>query len=292
MLSPASIGSAKPKSRARSSSTRVESSASAAIAAVFDADLNRMSHIRSRQRRNQTKRELMSRYQDWIDTLIMSDSSTVKERRMFVWLLLWKVDGGDWLGALDMMPFALSQNMTAPEDFSRTLVELVVEQIIDGVVVQKCEAEQVGLLGNLKGLIAQEDVRDQVSAKLYKAHGIAYLNVDDIKALGLLEQAISLHPRVGVRRHINKLKRVTSIVEKKPSKKPRKPKVDIRKKYELSARAAAERLGVSTPTIIRHARKKPDELPHLLIPTGCRSLFRFAVVDVDRYKRKHLINKV
>lgn len=291
MLSPAAAHKKQVSHGAASRPVQPEKGGDAATILAFEADLNRMSHIRSRQRRNQFKRDLIPTYQPWINEQMQSESVSAKRQRMFVWLLLWRVDAGDWMGALDMLPFAFAHGMQAPQDFSRTLAEAVTEQIIDGVVNQKQEAEQVGLLNDLQRMIAGKDITDEISAKLHKCLGVAYLVSEPQKALGLFEQAIKLNPRAGVRRLIDKLNKPAKVSKKQAAKKAPIKKPDIKKQYELSARAAARRLGVSTPTVIRYAKKHPQELPHLLIPTGCRSLYRFSVSDVDEYKRKYLINK-
>ena len=291
MLSPAAAYKKQVTRGTVNRPVRTNTGGDAATILAFEADLNRMSHIRSRQRRNQFKRDLIPRYQPWVDELKKSEDVSAKRQRVFVWLLLWRVDAGDWSGALSMLPFAFAHGMQAPEDFSRTLAEAVTEQIIEGVVNQKQEAEQIGLLNDLQRMIAGEDITDQISAKLYKCLGVAYLISEPLKALSLFEQAIKLNPRVGVRRLIDKLNRPAKVSKEQNAKKTPAKKPDIKKQYELSARAAARRLGVSTPTVIRYAKKHPQELPHLLIPTGCRSLYRFSVSDVDEYKRKYLINK-
>lgn len=291
MLSPAAAHKKQVACGAVSRPMRPNTGGDAATILAFEADLNRMSHIRSRQRRNQFKRDLIPTYKPWVDEFIKSDDISVKRQRVFVWLLLWRVDAGDWLGALGMLPFALSHGMSAPKDFSRTLAEAVTEQIVDGVANQSQEAEQVELLSDLQRLIAGEDITDQIRAKLYKCLGVAYLGSESCKSLNFFEQAIKLNPRAGVKRLIDKLKRPVKASKKQPAKIAPVKKPDFKKQYELSARAAARRLGVSTPTVIRYAKKYPEDLPHLLIPTGCRSLYRFAVSDVDAYKRKYLINK-
>ena len=66
-------------------------------------------------------------------------------------------------------------------------------------------------------------------------------------------------------------------------------KVESDSKYELSARAAANLLGVSTPTMIRYAKNKPDQFPHISIKMGTRTMFRFSSDDVEKYITDNLM---
>ena len=63
---------------------------------------------------------------------------------------------------------------------------------------------------------------------------------------------------------------------------------DLAARFELSTRDAAQRLGVSPPTLLKLSRQHPDLLPRLCIPTGQRKLYRFACQHVDDYKRHHM----
>ena len=60
--------------------------------------------------------------------------------------------------------------------------------------------------------------------------------------------------------------------------------------YQLSARAAAQLMGVSTPTIIRRAKRHPEWLPHLALKMGTRTVYRFNPLDIKRYLKQQMIS--
>lgn len=249
----------------------------------FRIDQNRVKAIRSRKRRCELKRSALSSYQPWVADFMKATGYTGEQASMFVWLLLWNIDVGNWQAGYDMAVFAIGKGMASPVDFSRTLAETVTEQMVDGINQASQQADNRLLLESLYQMAKPLDMTDQITAKLYKAYGLACIGSDNDKARHLLEEALKLNEHSGVKRVLSRLGGcLDSRVDRR--------KKDYSKVYSLSASQAAKRLGFSAPTVIRHAKKYPDKLPHLSIPMGKRTVYRFNVADIKRYKTKHLVS--
>jgi len=236
----------------------------------FSVDRNRLATIRSRVNRIEAKRGLLKNYQAWLDGFMQSPGNNPAQRDVFVWLLLWTVDVGHWQAAYKLAVFAMEQGINSPASFSRTLAETVTEQICDGLNKSGEQAANRALLDDLYELVRGQDMADQISAKLHKACGLACYESDKNRAHFMLSTAIKLNRNSGVKRLLKQL-----IAPEKPVK----PDA-----AGISAKAAAAELGVSLPTVIRYAKKYPGHLPHEKVKTGTRSVYRFKLADVQRFK--------
>ena len=250
--------------------------------AQFDAELSQMSHIKSRTRRIKAKQQVLARYQDWLEALIECTDWTRRQKNMFVWLLVWHLDVGDWRHGLDLARFALNAGFTAPKEFARNLAETVCEEITNGILKADVCHNHLVLLDDLAALVESQDMADQITAKLLKARALARIPLEPEKARELLLQALELDPKSGVKRH---LKAVDAITQPKPE---REPAINL-KEFSLSANAAAKLANMTTPTFLRHAKKHPDLLQRVEIPVGNRNYYRFNPKQVRAYLRQNLV---
>lgn len=244
----------------------------------FAVDRNRLATIRSRTSRTTAKRGILENYSEWIGGFNPEAGYTREQESMFTWLLLWNVDVGNWEQAIKMAAFALASGLNAPVEFTRTLAETVTEQLADGINRAGEHERYKSLLDSLHELVRDQDMTDQITAKLYKACGLACIETDKERAKAMFIRAIELNPNAGVKRLLKQLSN---------GKKPVKTK-----NYSLSARNAAAELGVSLPTVIRHAKKHPDRLHHTCIQMGIRTVYRFNLADVKQYKINYLGKKL
>lgn len=251
------------------------------IVAQFKADQDSMSHIKSRTRRTEAKRHALARYQQWLDVFPDKRTFEKHDERMFVWLLLWHIDVGDWQRSLELARFALPSGMLSPLDFSRTLPETVAEELAGGILNTGKPEHHADVLDQLAQLLDGYDMIDQISAKLYKARGLARLDSDPDQARELLGNALALDPKSGVKRHLQAL-------DGTGKHKARAAVVNIND-YSLSARQAAKLANMTAPAFLRHAKKHPDLLPRVEIPLGKRHLYRFNPTHVKAYLKKHLV---
>lgn len=250
----------------------------------FDTERHQMSHIRSRIRRNHAKSKAVVKYQPWIEGQMMNVNPTVTGQAMFVWLLMWKIDAGLWGDALVMAKHALKLGMFSPVGFNRTLAETLAENISDGISKAGTLVEHSNVLSELAALVNGHDLGDEIAAKLLKAQGLSIIETQPEKAKVFLNQALGFNPRCGVVRLLKQMETKPLKVVKSQNK----PRIDD---YTLSARQAAAVVGVSAPTIIRHAKKHPNLLPHLCIPMGSKHVYRFNKKQVKQYLKKHLVSK-
>lgn len=247
----------------------------------FNADFNQMAHIKSRVRRVDAKRHALERYQPWLTGFMQRNGWEGRESNMFVWLMLWHIDVGDWRRGLELARFALAAGMASPKDFSRTLAETVCEEIAGGILKAGCFTDNADVLEGLAELLAGHDMADQISAKLYKARALACIPFDTDKARQHLLKALELDSGAGVKRILKTLDG--------NQRQPRSQPVNIQD-FTLSGRAAAQLANMTAPAFLRHAKKHPDQLPRVEIPIGKRTIYRFNPKHVRAYMKQHLIN--
>ena len=250
----------------------------------FKADYYKMGHIKSRSRRVDAKRHALERYQEWLNAFLNRQGWEGREASMFVWLLLWHIDTGDWKRGVELARFALTAGFCSPKDFSRTLAETVCEEIVGGILKSEQAANHADTLDDLAQLVVSHDLTDQITAKLYKARGLARLTIDPTAARVMLVQALELDSHAGVKRHLKAL-------DTPNTPKDEKPAVKIQE-FSLSAAAAAKVANMTAPAFLRHAKKHPDLLPRVEIPIGKRTLYRFNPKHVRAYMKQHLVKEV
>lgn len=282
MLSPA----AKQRAAfARTETPKVEVNGTAEVdllVAKFSMDLARIKHLKSQQKRTQVKQGLLPSYADWLDTKLMQlEPLPTHEALMFAWLLIWHLDAGHYSRVLELLSFALAVNIQAPREFERSLVELVTEEIsLDLLQREQCAAQEP-ILRQLAQRVEGQDMADPIFAKLYKALGMAYFKAEPVIAITYFQQAQALYSKSGVKRYLNQLTR---------TRQPQRTQQRLQA-YRLSARAAAQIIGVSAPTLIRRAKRYPELLPHLALKMGLRTVYRFNPIDIKHYLQQHIIAK-
>lgn len=250
----------------------------------FKMDFDRMNHIKSRTRRNLAKRETLVSLQDWLNTVMQSGDDEPDTEWQFVWLLVWHLDVCDWQRGLTLARYALNAGFSAPRDFNRNLAELVCEDIADGILHAGTCSSHLNLLDELAALVEDYDITDQISAKLFKARGLARIPLDLVTARDYLQQALELDANAGVKKHLNNLKLLLS---EKP-KTSRAAPVDLTA-FNLSARAAAKMANMHVSTLLRHAKAQPQLLPCVAIPVGNRTFYRFNQKQVKAYLTQHMV---
>jgi hypothetical protein len=255
------------------------------VTAQFKADFHQLKHIKSRVRRNQEKQAVLARYQAWLDSILQADETTLvgSKAAMFVWLLVWHLDTNDWKRGLELARFALKHHLPAPTDFSRSLAETVCEELVTGVLKAELAPHYRLVLIELNAILASHDMADPVSAKLYKALGLAYQSTEPEVAKAYFLQALKLDADAGVKRYL-------SALSDQGVKRARQPALDYRQ-FTLSANAAAKLANMTTPRFLRHAEKYPEYLPRLEIKLNRRKIYQFNPKHVKAYLQQHLVNQ-
>jgi hypothetical protein len=249
----------------------------------FKADFYQLKHIKSRVRRNKEKQYILTRYQGWLDSVLQEKESSLvgTQASMFVWLLVWHLDVGEWQRGFELARVALKQGLAAPTDFSRSLAETVCEELVTGILKAELAPNYRLLLIELNALLSGYDMADPVSAKLYKVLGLAYQHTEPEVAKAYFVQALELDADAGVKRYLTAL-------NGQSGKRIREPVLDYRQ-FTLSANAAAKLANMTTPRFLRHAKKHPDLLPRLEINLNRRKVYQFNPAHVKAYLQAHLI---
>lgn len=175
-------------------------------------DKRRLHDIQSMETRAEVKREILPEYEPWIEGVLKGEQGVQDDVLMTV--MVWRIDAGDFLGALDIARYALKHKLSMPDQYKRTTACLIAEEMADAAI----KAHDSGIAFNVEPLIITdeittgEDMPDEVRAKLLKAIGYGYSsNPDDRtmihRALEMFRRAFGLHDKVGVKKDIEKLER-------------------------------------------------------------------------------------
>ncbi len=142
-------------------------------------DLRRLREIQSVEKKIELKRELLPEYDDWVAGVLKAD--TAAEDDIVTHAMIWRIDIGDFAGALPIARHVLKHRLPLPERFDRTAPTLLAEEVTEGALkaLGKNEPFDLAVLREVDALVAEEDIFDQVRAKLEKALGLAFAQTAD-----------------------------------------------------------------------------------------------------------------
>lgn len=144
--------------------------------AQLNNDRHRLKQIQSIEAKIQLKQALVPIYLPYVEGIIEANKPI--QDVVFMTILVWCIDVGNYEKALVMADFALRHNMIMPDRFERSTATLVVEEIANGFLKKlKTNADiDLPILWNLETLLENEeipkealDMPDQVRAKLLVA---------------------------------------------------------------------------------------------------------------------------
>lgn len=144
--------------------------------AQLNNDRHRLKQIQSIEAKIQLKQALVPIYLPYVEGIIEANKPI--QDVVFMTILVWCIDVGNYEKALVMADFALRHNMIMPDRFERSTATLVVEEIANGFLKKlKTNADiDLPILLNLETLLENEDIPkealdmpDQVRAKLLVA---------------------------------------------------------------------------------------------------------------------------
>jgi hypothetical protein len=180
----------------------------------------RLKDIQSIERKVEAKRTMLPEYDAYVDGVLAARPGTQDE--VITTVLVWHIDAGNYGRALDIAEYALAAGMTPPDRYERTLPTIVQDEIAEAIINGKLQGlEAKHAAAQAIALTEDADTPDQARAKLYKAAGWAVLgkhgshDVDlaarSLKAcreaLPLLQRALALDARTGVKKDIERLER-------------------------------------------------------------------------------------
>ncbi|QIY78330.1 terminase endonuclease subunit [Chromobacterium violaceum] len=170
-------------------------------------DKRRLKDIQSTERKAEVKREILPEYAPWVDGALEGGKGQADIVLMTV--LVWRIDAGDYGGALDIAEYALRHNLPMPDRFERTTATVIAEEIAEAAKRARDGKQpfDVQTLTYTAELTASHDMPDQVRAKLLKEIGLALAGSDPAAALEHLRRAQQLYDSVGVKKDIERIER-------------------------------------------------------------------------------------
>ncbi|MGH6081942.1 phage terminase small subunit [Klebsiella michiganensis] len=178
-------------------------------------DQSALRRVQSDQAKAAMKRQLLPHYEGWIEGTLDGDSG--RQDEVIVTLMVWAIDAGDYALAARIGRYVVTHGLLMPDRFNRTAATVLVDEICDPILVQvKADdttdvTPYLAVLDDVADFTAGSDMPDVVRAKLCKARAFTLRNgttEEQITALALLRQALTLDAGAGVKKEIERLARV------------------------------------------------------------------------------------
>lgn len=170
-------------------------------------DRRRLKGIQSTVKKAEIKVEVLPKYVPWVDGVLAADGAQQDDVLMYV--MLWRVDAGDYAGALAIGRHAIRHGWSMPQGFNRNVQTLLAEEMADAAknaLVAKTDFDPDLLMQTLD-VIGDLDMPDQSRARLHKSLGWVLRDSQPVSALNHLQQAMQLDERCGVKKDIEQLER-------------------------------------------------------------------------------------
>jgi hypothetical protein len=184
--------------------------------AKLASDRRRLKAIASIERKVEVKRaELLPEYVDYVAGALSGGRGAQDD--VLTTIMIWRVDAGDYAGALDIARYALAHRMTLPDQYDRPLATAIAEEFAEAALTafKRGETFERAQLDEVAQLTAQADMHDQVRAKLHKVIGYAAERAGDgTAALEHLCRALALDSRAGVKQDIARLEKAGNATDK------------------------------------------------------------------------------
>ncbi len=209
------------------------------LRAALGEDLRRLKDIQSIESKIDLKRELIAAYDPWVEGVIAAakgeDGNFERGKGVaddiLVQTMIWAIDIGDHARALPRAEYALRYELPMPGRFERTLGCFVAEAFAEGALQlhSRNAVPDLDMLLQVEALTEDEDMPDEVRAKLHKAIGFTIAaraaaaaeegttegpaggaRAATIAALAHQRRALELNPKAGVKKEIERLARDNS----------------------------------------------------------------------------------
>jgi hypothetical protein len=185
-------------------------------------DLRRLGDIQSVEKKIEAKRGMIAAYLPWITGALEGKAGVQDE--IVSTMLVWSIDIADWDLALGLAAYVLRHKIALPERYKRQPATLIAEEVAEaGLAVTP--AVDLATLQAVSALTHDQDMHDQVRAKLTKAIGLALKAKAEAfegeadsavaggkpalvaAALTHFRRALELDPKCGVKKLIEGLER-------------------------------------------------------------------------------------
>ncbi|WP_028968024.1 phage terminase small subunit [Spongiibacter tropicus] len=160
--------------------------------------------IQSIEKKIELKKQLIPEYQSYLKGILEADKGGADE--VVTTLLLWCIDAGQHYAALALASYCLRHNLPTPDAHQRTMGTVIAEEFAD-YSLKGAEGITLDMLQQVQELTKEQDMPDQVRAKLHKAIGYLLRDTNKSAALAELQRALELNTAAGVKKDIEKLER-------------------------------------------------------------------------------------
>ncbi|EFS1260475.1 hypothetical protein HYA61_003215 [Salmonella enterica] len=180
-------------------------------------DRRRLKGVQSTVKKAEIKVELLPKYSAWAEGVLAAGGAQQDDVLMYV--MLWRIDAGDYAGALEIGRHALRHGWVMPLG-NRNVQTVLAEEMADAaqsallaaagfdadLLLQTLDLTTDLLLQTLD-LTTDLDMPDQSRARLHKAIGAVLSESNPASALNHLNHALQLDPRCGVKKEKQQLER-------------------------------------------------------------------------------------
>ncbi len=196
--------------------------------AQLHQDRLRLSNIQSTEGKVALKVQLLPAYVPYVDGVLAAGRGAQDE--VLTTVMVWRIDIGDYAGALDIGEYVLKHGLKMPDRFERNTACMLAEEIAEEALKAHKAGSTFSLtdLNRAAQLTAQHDMPDQARSKLHLALGRGYAWVAEndpevdqadwlMNAKRELSRAIELHDKCGAKKD---LERVDRLLKKHAESKP------------------------------------------------------------------------
>lgn len=195
----------------------------------FQADMQRLHAIKSIKSKIEAKREILPAYEAFCAGILeQAEHGDTATDDIFGTVMVWRIDTGDYTGALTLAAHMLRHDLPMPARYNRDTATAVTEEIADAALRALASGQTFALdiLHWTADLTAKADIPDQVRAKLEKAIGLEIVRqaagAEDIghttalqrQALEAFKRAQSYDASSGCKKSIEKIERALRAAEK------------------------------------------------------------------------------
>lgn len=172
----------------------------------LNEDRRRLKGIQSTVTKAQVKIEVLPKYAAWAEGVLSADGAQQDDVIMYV--MLWRIDAGDYAGALTIGRHALKHGWVMPVG-KRNTATVLTEEMADAAKAAMLAGTpfDADLLLQTLEAVDGEDMPDQSRARLHKSIGWVQTESNPVSALNHLKHALQLDERCGVKKDIEQLER-------------------------------------------------------------------------------------
>ena len=186
--------------------------------AQLQSDRLRLKQVQSAQAKAELKRDMLPAYGNYVAGVIEAGNGTPDE--VLTTTMLWCIDVGAFHESLTVAEYVLRHGLAMPDRFERTTGCLVAEEIAEAALKAQKVGERfdAGILARTSDLTVDQDMPDEVRAKLHLALGRALLNgvtdatvppgADVQAGVDNLKRAIELHSSCGGKKDLDRAERL------------------------------------------------------------------------------------